>query len=42
MVFGITDYFIFCTMKVFSSAIQHAKFEHRLPDKIERDSALFF
>jgi hypothetical protein len=35
-VFGITEFFIFCVMKVFSGAIQHAKFEHRSPDKIER------
>ena len=35
-VFGITEFFIFCVMKVFSGAIQHAKFEERSPDKIER------
>jgi hypothetical protein len=27
-------------MKIFSGAIQHAKLEHRSPDKIERYSAL--
>jgi hypothetical protein len=29
-------------MKVFGGAIQHAKFEHRSPHKMERYSALFF
>ena len=39
--FGITDFFIFCIIIVFSGAIQHAKFEHRSPDKIKKYSALF-
>ena len=41
--FGITEFFYFFSiMNVFSGAIQHAKFEHRSPDKIKRYSALFF
>jgi hypothetical protein len=40
--FAVTEFFIFCIMKVFSGAIQHAKFEHRSSDKIKRYSALFF
>jgi hypothetical protein len=39
---ALQNFFIFCIMKVFSGAIQHAKFEHRSPDKIKRYSALFF
>jgi hypothetical protein len=39
---ALQNFFIFCKMKVFSGAIQHAKFENRSPDKIKRYSALFF
>jgi hypothetical protein len=39
---ALQNFFIFCIMKVFSGAIQHAKFEHRSPDKIKRYNALFF
>jgi hypothetical protein len=39
---ALQNFFIFCIMKVFSGAIQNAKFEHRSPDKIKRYSALFF
>jgi hypothetical protein len=42
MFLALQNFFIFCIMKVFSGAIQHAKFEHRSPDKIERYSTLFF
>ena len=42
IVLALQNVFIFCIMKVFSSAIQHAKFEHRSPDKIKRYTALFF
>jgi hypothetical protein len=39
---ALQNFFIFCIMKVFSGTIQHAKFEHRSPDKIKRYSAFFF
>jgi hypothetical protein len=39
---ALQNFFIFCMMKVSSGAIQHAKFEDRSPDKIDRYSALFF
>jgi hypothetical protein len=39
---AVQNFLIFCIMKVFSGALQHAKFEHRLPGKIKRYSALFF
>jgi hypothetical protein len=42
MFLALQNFFIFCIMKVFSGATQHAKFEHKSPDKIERYSALFF
>jgi hypothetical protein len=42
IVLALQNVFIFCVMKVFSGAIQHAKFEHRSPDKIKRYTALFF
>ena len=41
MFLALQNFFIFCIMKVFSGAIQHAKFEHSSPDKIEGYSALF-
>ena len=42
MFLALQNFFISCIMKVYSGAIQHAKFEHRSPDKIKRYSALFF
>jgi hypothetical protein len=39
---ALQNFFISCKIEVFSGAIQHAKFEHRSPDKIKRYSALFF
>ena len=38
MFLALQNFFI-SIMKVFSGAIQHAKFEHRSPDKIKRYSA---
>jgi hypothetical protein len=32
MFLALQNFFSFCMMKVFSGAIQHAKFEHRSPD----------
>jgi hypothetical protein len=42
MFLALQNFFIFCIVKVFSGAIEHAKFEHRSQDKKERYSALFF